>query len=164
MFVLLTKGKEKSIVSTPSTREANKNNSTKSHSLSDSPFRLTLEVQVSVIFTKTTNYETLKTILFAQKISSAREGFGGGGDHTYRHDRVSVQVDDLKWFLYNLLEFSLPSLRGRRKKGRGRRRKGTLSPLLPLPFFLPPNRLYPFRRMLRRLLSPSPFRNACHAG
>lgn len=95
MFVLLTKGKEKSIISTPSTREANKNNSTKSHSLSDSPFPLTLEVQVSVIFTKTTNYETLKTILFAEKISGAREGFGGGGDcgdHTYGYDREMVFV------------------------------------------------------------------------
>ena len=95
MFVLLTEGKEKSIISTPSTREANKNNSTKSDSLSDSPFPLTLEVQVSVIFTKTTNYETLKTILFTEKISGAREGFGGGGDcgdHTYGHDREMVFV------------------------------------------------------------------------
>ena len=139
MFVLLTRGKEKSIISTPSTRKANKNKSTKSHSLSDSPLPLTLEVQVSVIFTKTTNYETLKTILFAEKISGSREGFGGGGDcgdHTYGYDRVSVQVDDLKWFWYNLLEFSLPlaCVAGAKREGGWGEKGNPLSPTPP-PFF-----------------------------
>ena len=142
MFVLLTKGKEKSIISTPSTRKANKNKSTKSHSLSDSPLPLTLEVQVSVIFTKTTNYETLKTILFAEKISGSREGFGGGGDcgdHTYGYDRVSVQVDDLKWFWYNLLEFSLPlaCVAGAKREGGGGEREPSLPNYPSLFSFLP---------------------------
>ena len=166
MFVLLTKRKEKSIISTPSTREANKYNSTESHSLPDSPFPLSLEVQVSVIFTKTTKYGTLKTILFVEKINGAREGFSGGGrcgGRTREWDRVSVQVDDLKWILYSLLEFLLPPACGRCKKGRGRgkRKDGTLSlqplslfPFLPIPY---PLNLTHARQAVTQATFPFPF-------
>ena len=41
-------------------------------------------------------------------VKGLAEAETAGTTYTYGYDRVSVQVDDLKWFWYNLLEFSLP--------------------------------------------------------
>ena len=138
MFVLLTKRKEKSIISTASTREANKYNSTESHSLPDSPFPLSLEVQVSVIFTKTTNYGTLKTILFVEKINGAREGFSGGGPAGAEHASGTGYLS--KWMTWNgfciaCSNSSFPQpVAGAKREGGGGKEKTEPSLSNPPPF------------------------------
>ena len=62
----------------------------------------------------------------------------------------SIQVDDSKWFLYNLLEFSLSlaCVAGAKREVGGRGEGHSLSPFLPIP--------YPFRSRLGRQLHRLP--------
>ena len=117
MFVLLTKGKEKSIISTPSTREANINNSIESHSLILRSTGFSHFHKNNKLWNVENNSVRWKNQWRPLRVWRRRRLRGP-------HMRVRPGICLSGWLelvLYNLLEFSLPlaCVAGAKREGGG---------------------------------------------